>query len=70
MTDVRISKEAQKAALEKIRKEGYQACQYNPCINHEKDLELYEALELLRKAGFIIIDLDGCIVGEIIKNPQ
>ena len=59
-----MSEAARENALDVIEKHGYRAHFYLPTVGAQSDRELWEALETMRLAGFIITDRNGHLVGK------
>ncbi|PKM47078.1 MAG: hypothetical protein CVV05_01430 [Gammaproteobacteria bacterium HGW-Gammaproteobacteria-1] len=53
--------------LDVIERHGYTAHFWLPGIAHHADRELWEALEGLKNAGFIVIDANGALAGKVAK---
>jgi hypothetical protein len=60
-----MSEDAREKALDVIEKHGYRAHFYLPTVGAQDDRELWEALETMRLAGFIITNQNGHLVGKV-----
>lgn len=60
-----MSDAARESALDVIEKHGYRAHFYLPTVGALEDRELWEALETMRLAGFIVTDQSGNLVGKV-----
>lgn len=56
---------AREKALDVIEKHGYRAHFYLPTVGAQDDRELWEALETMRLAGFIVTNESGHLVGKV-----
>jgi hypothetical protein len=62
-----ISESAKEKALKIIGKQGYEAHFWFPSMTCKDDRELWDALEFLKAAGYIITDASGCLVGKVAR---
>jgi|TARA_R110000851_G_scaffold333407_2_gene512793 hypothetical protein len=60
-----MSDAARERALDVIEAHGYRAHFYLPTVGADKDRELWDALETMRLAGFIVTDQSGHLVGKV-----
>jgi hypothetical protein len=59
-----MSEAARENALDVLEKHGYRAHFYLPTVGAQDDRELWEALETMRLARFIVTDRNGHLVGK------
>ena len=60
-----MSDDARANALDVLDKHGYRAHFYLPTVGAQDDRELWDALETMRLAGFIVTDQSGHLVGKV-----
>lgn len=62
-----LSEKSREDALNIITDNGYEAYFWLPGVAHHNNKELWQALELLQKAGYVIIDEQGNLAGKVAK---
>jgi len=60
-----MSDAARENALDVLEKHGCRAHFYLPTVGAQDDRELWDALETMRLAGFIVTDQSGNLVGKV-----
>lgn len=63
-----LSESTRERWLDLIEQRGYSAYFWLPGIEHHDDQDLWEALEGLKRAGYIITRPDGTVAGKLAKT--